>query len=56
MSNVAVVYWSDTGNTEAMAKFVAEGIQSAGGSAEIITADNFEIGRASCRERVLRLV
>ena len=41
MSNVAVVYWSDTGNTEAMARFVAEGIQSAGGKAEIIAADGF---------------
>ena len=41
MSNIAVVYWSDTGNTEAMARLVAEGIQSAGGKAEIITADSF---------------
>ena len=26
MSNVAIVYWSGTGNTEAMADFVAEGV------------------------------
>ena len=25
MSKIAVVYWSGTGNTEAMANFVAEG-------------------------------
>ena len=25
MSNIAVVYWSGTGNTEAMANLVAEG-------------------------------
>lgn len=41
MSNVAVVYWSDTGNTETMARYVAEGVQAAGGNAEIITADSF---------------
>ncbi len=41
MSNIAVVYWSDTGNTEAMANYVAEGIRAAGGNAEIITADSF---------------
>ena len=52
MSNVAVVYWSDTGNTEAMAKFVAEGIQSAGGSAEIITADNFGPDRVSAYDAI----
>ena len=35
MSKVAVVYWSGTGNTEAMAQAVAEGIQAAGGTAEV---------------------
>ena len=29
MSKIAVVYWSGTGNTEAMANFVAEGAASA---------------------------
>lgn len=41
MANIAVVYWSDTGNTKAMADYVAEGVQAAGGNAEIITADSF---------------
>ena len=41
MSNIAVVYWSDTGNTEAMANYVAEGIRAAGGNADVITADSF---------------
>ena len=30
MSKVAVVYWSGTGNTEAMANEVAEGAKEAG--------------------------
>ena len=41
MSNVVVVYWSDTGNTEAMAKLVAEGARSAGCRVDVMTADNF---------------
>ena len=31
MSKVAVVYWSGTGNTQAMADLVAEGAKDAGG-------------------------
>ncbi len=41
MSNVAIVYWSGTGNTEAMANLVAEGVESEGRHADIITADRF---------------
>lgn len=41
MSNVAVVYWSGSGNTEAMAEYVVEGIQEAGGTAELIQAGDF---------------
>lgn len=41
MSKVAIVYWSGTGNTEAMAEFVAEGVQSAGGEASMIQAAEF---------------
>jgi len=41
MSRIAVVYWSGTGNTEAMANAVADGIKGAGGEAEIIAAASF---------------
>lgn len=34
MSKVAVVYWSGTGNTEAMANAVVEGVTAAGGEAQ----------------------
>ena len=30
MSKAAVIYWSQTGNTEAMANFVADGARAAG--------------------------
>ena len=35
---VAVVYWSSTGNTEAMAQAVVEGAKRAGAEAELFTA------------------
>ena len=41
MSKVAVVYWSGTGNTEAMAQAVSDGVQKAGGQAELIAAADF---------------
>ena len=42
---IAVVYWSSTGNTEAMAQAVAEGAQKAGASAELFTATEFDGGK-----------
>ena len=41
MSKTAVVYWSGTGNTEAMAKAVLEGMQSAGAEAELFACGDF---------------
>ena len=42
MSKVAVVFWSGTGNTEAMANKVAEGAKAAGAEVEVISADDFD--------------
>jgi flavodoxin I len=42
MSKVAVVYWSSTGNTEAMANAVVEGVQGAGSEAVLLTASEFD--------------
>ena len=41
MSKIAIVYWSGTGNTEAMANAVAEGAKNAGGTVSLLTADAF---------------
>ena len=41
MSKIAVVYWSGTGNTEAMAKSVAAGARSAGAEVELLPAAEF---------------
>ena len=42
MSKTAVVYWSGTGNTEAMAAAVGEGIKEHGGEASLFTAAEFD--------------
>lgn len=36
MEKVSIVYWSQTGNTEAMAKMIAKGVEEAGVKAELI--------------------
>ena len=47
MSKIAVVYWSGTGNTEAMAGAVAAGARAAGAEAELIAASDFNAGRVA---------
>lgn len=47
MSKIAVVYWSGTGNTEAMANFVAEGATDAGAEAEVISCADFSADKAA---------
>lgn len=41
MSKVAVVYWSGTGNTQAMADAVAAGAQEAGAEVQVLEASAF---------------
>lgn len=41
MNKVAVVYWSGTGNTEAMAKAVLQGIQEKGAEGELFSCEQF---------------
>ena len=41
MSKIAVVYWSGTGNTEAMANAVANGAKNAGAEVELLPAGAF---------------
>ena len=40
MSKVAVVYWSGTGNTEAMADFVVQGAKKAGADVSVLQLHN----------------
>ena len=47
MSKVAIVYWSSTGNTEAMANAVAEGATLAGADTQVFTASDFDAAKAA---------
>ena len=40
MSKIAVVYWSGTGNTEAMAEAVGEGIKAAGKECAVVSVSD----------------
>ena len=42
MKNIAVVYWSGTGNTEAMAQAVADGVKEKGAQVKLLTASAFD--------------
>lgn len=42
MSKIAVVYWSGTGNTEEMAKYIVEGVKSVGAEVLLYTASEFD--------------
>ena len=42
MKKAAVIYWSGTGNTEAMANAVLEGMKSAGADAVLLTASDVD--------------
>lgn len=46
MKHVAVVYWSGTGNTEAMAEAVAKGARDAGANAELFQVSDFGADKA----------
>ena len=39
MENIAIIYWSGTGNTESMANAIAEGISAAGGTAAVMSVE-----------------
>ena len=47
MKKVAVVYWSGTGNTAAMADLVAEGARNAGADVSVYTSAEFNSGMMS---------
>lgn len=47
MSKVAVVYWSGTGNTEAMANAVADGAKKAGAEAELLGCSDFSAAKVA---------
>lgn len=47
MSKIAVVYWSGTGNTEAMANAVAQGARGAGAGCDLLTCSQMDAAKAA---------
>ncbi len=47
MAKAAVVFWSGTGNTEAMANAVAEGAKAKGLEVDLFEADSFSADKAA---------
>lgn len=52
MSKIAVVYWSETGNTEEMAKQVVEGVKAAGADVTMFTASEFTADMADTYDAI----
>lgn len=48
--SISVVYWSGTGNTQAMAEAVGEGIESAGAQANVISVDQANVDTLAAEE------
>ena len=46
MSKIAVIYWSMTGNTQARAEAIAEGVREAGGEADLYAVDQLSVNQA----------
>ena len=47
MNKLAIVYWSGTGNTEAMANCIADGAREAGAEAALLSPGEFSAARLS---------
>ena len=45
MGQIVIVYYSETGNTEAMANMVAKGVEAAGATAKIVSVDGFDAAK-----------
>ena len=52
MSKIAVVYWSGTGNTEAMASAGAEGAREKGAEVDLLTASEFSAVQVSAYDAI----
>lgn len=47
MKKIAIVFWSGSGNTEAMANAVKEGVQKAGAVCDLIFVSDFDVASVS---------
>lgn len=52
MSKIAVIYWSQTGNTESMANAVKDGIASAGAEVDLFSVSDISADKAAEYEKL----
>ena len=52
MSKAAVIFWSQTGNTEQMAAAIAEGLRGAGVDCDLMTVGETNAAAAAGYERI----
>lgn len=52
MSKIAVVYWSGTGNTQAMAEAILEGAKESGAEAKMFTVSEFDTSKMDAYDAV----
>lgn len=52
MSEIAVIYWSGTGNTQAMAEAVAEGAKNAGAQADLFSVSDTSADAAAAYDKL----
>ena len=52
MSKILVVYWSGTGNTEAMAEKIKEGLESAGATVDLKTVSEVDASDVNSYDKV----
>ena len=52
MSKIAVIYWSGTGNTQAMAEVVAEGAKNAGAQADLFSVSDTSVDAAAAYDKL----
>ena len=52
MSKIAVIYWSGTGNTQAMAEAVAEGAKNAGAQADLFSVSDTSVDAAAAYDKL----
>jgi flavodoxin I len=51
-SKIPVIYWSGTGNTQAMAEAIAAGLNEAGATAEVIDVSSADVSAVSGCEKI----
>lgn len=53
MSKIAIIFWSGTGNTEAMANAILDGVRSAGADVSLFSVTDITADEAKCYDKLI---